>query len=214
MRETASDLAIDAAANTPFRVVQVSGKIPLNLYDAYGRRVPNADLFDITAADLRQLGTETKTLDVVQPWPYGYAPYELALRRENLNKKVIVLAHSLGAAAVLRFLSENGQIELDSLICIAPSRGMNWSEQERELFGFHLDPDLIDRVPKMTFFHSSNDSLAIQMGGQELREVFPIAEHITVSNAGHFTHGTTPDGHFPELINHISNLATRQLAAA
>jgi predicted alpha/beta hydrolase family esterase len=124
--------------------------------------------------------------------------------RFDVGPETILVGHSCGGGFILRWLCENLDVEVDSVILVAP-----WLDPDRnvttDFFEFKVDPQLPKRTKKLVIFHSNNDMPSIHKSVAIIREEIPEIGYREFNNYGHFGADSMKTTEFPELLQECLN---------
>jgi predicted alpha/beta hydrolase family esterase len=105
---------------------------------------------------------------------------------ENAGDSVIIVAHSLGASLLLKYLTENKVItNIAGVFLLAPPF---WSGDEDWKQGLKLRPDFPEKLPKNIpfFFYHANDDKEVPQGHfGTYKKLFPVATFQEFESGGH-----------------------------
>ncbi|MFW5702986.1 MAG: class I tRNA ligase family protein, partial [Candidatus Dojkabacteria bacterium] len=94
-----------------------------------------------------------------------YQNYELQFNKINFDESSVVVAHSLGAAAIIDFILSK-KIKIKSLVLLAPSNDASGMYEEYKIKGFWSEEDrmgeLLDYVSEIKLIYSDNDEVYSQ----------------------------------------------------
>ena len=111
----------------------------------------------------------------------------------NIDQEAVLIGHSCGGGFLVRYLSENSDINPKRVILVAP-----WLDPKHELttdfFKFNIDSNLASRM-KIDLFTSSDDDDEMQISLQEIKEKIPGISMHEFTDKGHFC-----EEEFPELL--------------
>lgn len=151
----------------------------------------------------RQLaGRGVKVAIPALPLPYSpvYSDWEAVFPKADVSKDTGLIGHSTGAEFLLRWLSENKETEVNRLILVAPYR--DYAGKYGEFSQYTLDPELAERVGKLTILNSIDDDEPIQRRTHELTTLLPNAHLIELDGFGHFRIGHNMQSEeFPVLLD-------------
>ncbi|MEK9195841.1 MAG: alpha/beta hydrolase [Patescibacteria group bacterium] len=146
--------------------------------------------------------TITRDILAVAPEiPYAYEPkYEIwkkEVERFEIDSDTMLIGHSCGGGVLVRYLSENKDIQVGKVVLVSPSMGLEW--EDRSFFEFEIDPDLKSRTEGITIFTSDNDLPTCQKSSKIYADTLG-AELISLPNHGHFRFEEMGTEEFPELL--------------
>ncbi|HRV75934.1 MAG: alpha/beta hydrolase [Candidatus Nomurabacteria bacterium] len=111
-------------------------------------------------------------------------------------QRTAMIAHSLGCAAYLRWLSSQRSVGLGSLVLVAPWLGRR--VEDGSFSKFSIDKTLGQRVADIVIVNSKDD-----LGGgvpeaiDEIRAALPQAELVNLNGLGHFVTNNNMDPDYP-----------------
>ena len=119
-----------------------------------------------------------------------------------LDKKIVLVGHSLGGIFLIKYLSENIiSRKIDSLHLVSAPF---WVGKEIEKKGgFTFDNDLISltkQAKQIFLYHSKDDFIVPFSDSEKFVELLPSINMISFEDKGHFI-----GGDFPELVSNISS---------
>ncbi|MDB5164485.1 MAG: hypothetical protein JWL89_111, partial [Candidatus Saccharibacteria bacterium] len=143
-------------------------------------------------------GVHAQTPEIKEPYAPKYENWVREIERFEITPETILVGHSCGEGALVRWLSENKDIKVGKVVLVAP-----WIDVEKDdwpLFDFTIDPDIADRTAGLTIFHSDNDGPEMQSTSAVLKKTLNNYEHVEFHGYGHFTQRGMNTGEFPELL--------------
>ncbi|HEX7632700.1 MAG TPA: alpha/beta hydrolase [Candidatus Saccharimonadales bacterium] len=143
-------------------------------------------------------GVHAQTPEILEPYAPKYENWQREIERFELAPETILVGHSCGGGALVRWLSENPQIKVGKVVLVAP-----WIDVEKDdwpLFDFEIDSDIADRTAGLTIFHSTSDAPEIQSSIKVLQAKLNNYKYVEFENAGHFTRKSMKTDEFPELL--------------
>lgn len=146
-------------------------------------------------------GVFAVTPDVPRPFDPVYERWKTEVERyRDLVRDGVMIGHSAAASFYLRWLSENPELEPRQLVMVAPYLDLNG--KYGEFSSFQIDPELVERIGKITILNSSDDSDGIQQSVEVISQALPEAKIITLHGFGHFMVGNAmASPEFPELLD-------------
>lgn len=142
----------------------------------------------------------TYTPEIPQAWNPHYPIWKKEFERHDIEPTTMLVGHSCGAGFLIRWLSENPHINVDTVVLVAP-----WldPEQTTDFFVFDIDTHLATRCKKLTIFNSDDDGDSIQASVRLLRENIPGINYRQFHNYGHFVLSSLPTNELPELLQEL-----------
>jgi len=136
---------------------------------------------------------EIHTVAVEMPTSYypEYDKWKEELERYNISPETVLVGHSCGGGFLIRWLSENKNIEVRKLILVAPWLGVDPDQPfDKTFFDFDWDGNLSARVNDFIMFISTNDVREIKKSEEIIKNRLTGLKIIELENKGHFTlHG-------------------------
>lgn len=130
-----------------------------------------------------------------------YEDWKKEFERYDVGPETTLVGHSCGAGFLVRWLGENPHIKIDKLILVAPSLGLSW--EDRSFFDFEIDPELHNRVEKISIFVANDDRDVIQEAVKVYQTKIPSSKTIILEKGGHLTFSDMQTEEFPELLQEI-----------
>jgi hypothetical protein len=105
--------------------------------------------------------------------PHAYEPDYPVWKREferfEVTSETILVGHSCGGGFLVRWLSENKDVNVKKVILVAP-----WLDIDRivttDFFDFEIDPNLSIQVGELIIFNSDNDAADIHASVKKIRD--------------------------------------------
>ena len=152
---------------------------------------------------LLMLDWEVHTPEIFHAHKPTYDKWLRELNRYDLDKDTCLIGHSCGGGFLLRYLTENKNLQVDKVILVAP-----WLDPDREnstdMFDFNIDPSIEDRCSSLTIMHSTDDFEPIIKSMRIIKNDLPEAHYIEFADKGHFCFGDMGTREFPELLTELT----------
>ncbi len=139
------------------------------------------------------------------PAPYApeYEAWKEIVDQLPIDEETGLVGLSAGGGFIVRYLSERTDLTVERVVLVAPWHDRN-HEYGRDLFNYTIDPNLAQRVGRMTIFNSADDGANIQAGVTMLREAIPGIHYREFPNHGHFMLGNNmTTNELPELVEEL-----------
>lgn len=146
-------------------------------------------------------GVHAHTPEVHEPYAPKYENWAREIERYDVTPETILVGHSLGGGAVLRWLCEHPDVRAGRVVLVAP-----WIDVEKDdwpLFDFALDAHVAARTGGLTVFHSDDDFAELKSSVAKLQDTLLGATFVEFHTYGHFTadsSGAMKSTTFPELL--------------
>ena len=140
-----------------------------------------------------------QTPEMPRPYAPEFAAWRDIFERHGPDKETLLVGYSCGAGFLVRWLSENKEVQVGHVVLVAP-----WLDLERahgDLFDFIIDPEIVNRCARMSIVHSDNDHLPMQRTVQLLQSTLGNADYHEFHNYGHFCLKHIGGREFPELLD-------------
>lgn len=141
--------------------------------------------------------------------PNSYLPdyqvWKRELERFDITPETILVGHSCGAGFLVRWLSENKNINVGKVVLVAP-----WLDLEKSLgegndfFDFSMDEKLVSRTAGVTIFNSDDDDDSIQVSVQKILESISDIKLVSFHAYGHFCSSDMHTIEFPQLLDEVT----------
>ena len=136
--------------------------------------------------------------------PFAFEPqYELwkkEFERYDIGKDTILVGHSTGAGFIVRWLSQNKDVEVYKVILVGPYVDP-FHEIKEDFFDFEYDRKLAQQTKcGITIFHSDDDQESVQVSAKKLLEEIDDIKYVEFKNYGHFCFDDMKTIEFPELL--------------
>lgn len=143
-----------------------------------------------------------ETLEMPKPYAPNYKAWKKEFEKEVLDEETSLVGHSLGAAFLLRYLSETN-IEVDRVALVAP-----WLldiKNKIDFLNFELDKNLLNKVNDLRIFYSADDDKEILESVKKIEKTIPKIKSkvIKLADRGHFTFKDMGTYEFRELLNFL-----------
>ncbi len=139
-----------------------------------------------------------QTPELPKPFEPNYDDWCNTFNQYELESETILIGHSCGGGFLLKWLSEN-DIKVGKVVLVAP-----WIDPEKEtapeFFDFHIDPNTLSKVSKLTIMYSLDDYPDVVESVNLIREVLPNADYLEFEDKQHFTYKDMGTREFPELL--------------
>jgi predicted alpha/beta hydrolase family esterase len=150
---------------------------------------------------VRDIYTETPTVPFV--FKATYEDWKNAFERSyKIDKDTLLVGHSCGGGFLIRWLSENPNINVGKIILVAP-----WLDPFEDqhykvegLFDFTIDENLSNRVGEIQLFLSLDDHRSILETSKIIEDNIPSVNIVKFENKGHFCYSDLGGEEFPELL--------------
>lgn len=147
---------------------------------------------------LLQSGVLAQALEMPHPYKPEYSEWKKVFDCLPVDEDTMLIGHSGGAGFLVRWSSENPDIQAGKVALVAP-----WLDPEGELgndfFDFDLDRKLGERVEEIAIFVSSDDESSVITSVENLKQAWPDVRLFNFEHHGHFTLGDMGTREFPEL---------------
>lgn len=157
------------------------------------------------AAELNQRNIVATVPDLPEPYAPNYQAWWDRVKRYDINENTGLVGHSAGAGFIIRMLSENPNIRAERAVLVAPWHDRN-HEYGKDFFDYEIDPNLVERVGRITIYNSTDDGLAVHKSVELLRGEIPNIRYREFENYGHFmidNNMVSPE--FPALLGEMIN---------
>jgi predicted alpha/beta hydrolase family esterase len=134
------------------------------------------------------LAGELESKGIPVPYAPDYPAWQRVFERHDVTKDTAVIGHSYGAGFIIRWLSENKDRTLDRVVLVGPSHHKN-HESGRAFYNYDVDPNLAERVGKISILNSTDDTPNIQESVALLMDTIPGINYTEVHGFGHFMLG-------------------------
>lgn len=149
--------------------------------------------------ELTAKGVEVAIPALPRPYFPVYKEWKRLFEASQVGPQTGLIGHSAGAEFILRWLSENKQIEAERVVLVAPYK--DYAVKYGEFSKYVLDHAMVERIGKLTIFNSLDDDEPIQTRAHELVATIDRAELIELDGFGHFRIGhNMQNEEFPQLL--------------
>lgn len=181
-------------------VVFAHGKPPKERYDNPDLPKPHeANWFPWIKDQLEAEGIEVDIPALPAPYYPVYKDLGAVLLSSRIQSDTALVGFSMGAELWQHLLSENEQLTPEHLVLVAPWRDIDG--KYGDFSKYTLDPQIGERVGRLTVIVSLDDSERIQSNAQDIITAIPQANLIELNGYGHFMIGNNMTGpEFPELL--------------
>ncbi len=182
------------------KVVIAHGKPPKDRYVNPAMPKPHvANWFPWAKEQLESKGIPTAIPALPKPYHPVYQDWREVFMRQRIDENTALVGFSAGAEFLLRLLSEEERLTVEKVVIVAP-----WQDVENkygDFSSYNLNPQIRDRVGRLTIISSIDDSDRIQSNACNLAEAMPWAKSLQLNGYGHFMLGNNMTNvEFPELI--------------
>lgn len=136
--------------------------------------------------------------EMPQPYEPRYDKYVSVIENYHIDHETVLIGHSCGAGFLLRYLSENPELEPAKVMLVAPWLDPdNWLPTvsiNNDFFDFEIDTTLSDRT-ELHILYSTDDEEYINKSVVMIRTSLPNAHYHEFTDKDHFC---TPE--LPELL--------------
>ena len=127
-----------------------------------------------------------------------YADWKILFEKviNQLDNRLVLVAHSLGAAFILKFLSENSlSIEIKRIYLLgAPFDGEGMGSEKLNTFLQPHWPGKLEQIEeKLCFYHSTDDFAVPYRHFEDFRRMFPKASFRKFEDRNHFLQPEVPE---------------------
>lgn len=152
---------------------------------------------------LEETGISVAVPAMPRPFDPNYSDWRDVFETEAIDKNTGLVGHSAGAEFILRWLSENQDVEVHKVALVAPYR--DETGKYGDFSKYKLDNKLAERVGRITIFSSLDDTEAIQKNARWLSDSLPSSKLVELNGYGHFMIGNNMKSHeFPELCQELT----------
>lgn len=133
--------------------------------------------------------SKTTTLEVENLSNPSYKDYEEVFKQQPFSKDSVIVSHSLGARAILRYLIKKKK-KINTLILLAPATEPRDKDKEANYADLFNDDNLYSKleklVPNVHIIYSDNDELASVEMFEKFSELIPNSQQYLESDNGHY----------------------------
>jgi predicted alpha/beta hydrolase family esterase len=133
-------------------------------------------------------------LEMPRPYDGIYSEWVEVISSYKINSETVLIGHSCGAGFLLRYLSENQNLQPAKVIFIAPWLDPEPHELTTPFFDFKIDTTLAERTDLLIFM-SSDDLEGCLKSFEIIKSELPNAHYYEFTDKDHFC---TPE--LPELL--------------
>jgi predicted alpha/beta hydrolase family esterase len=147
----------------------------------------------------------TVAIELPKPWQPRYDIWKKEFERFDVGKNTILVGHSCGGGFLVRWLSENKDITVGTVVLVAPwlNPENNPLSDTADFFEFEIDPNVVSRTQAITIFNSDNDQSTIHESVDIIRQQIKGIGYKEFHNHGHFCLEDLGTEEFPELLDFI-----------
>lgn len=147
---------------------------------------------------------QTITPEMFKCYDPIYELWKTEFEKSKIDENTILVGHSNGAGFIIRWLSENKNINVEKVVLVAPWLDPD-NRKNNKFFDFEIDYNLLSRTNKFLIFHSTNDDREMQESLEIIKNKINNVKVRIFENYGHFTLGSMKTEKFPELLEEILN---------
>lgn len=163
----------------------------------------NAHWFPWLQKQLMIHDIKTDTPEVFKGYEQVWENWVTEIERFPINENTILIGHSMGGGALVRYLTEHPDITVDSVILVAPWLNLD-KVMDTNFLDFTFNPVIVHHARRFIILASDDDHQTIQKSTQFLKTNLPSATYIPFHAYGHFTSETMPSNTFPELLQLVT----------
>jgi predicted alpha/beta hydrolase family esterase len=171
----------------------------------YSNQYPSASNFHWIPWLQKQLmikGYNCQTPEVPYLYKAKWNSWEETIDTLQIDKDTILVAHSAGCGAFLKWLSKNKDVCIDKLILVAPF--IDPAKKYGDFLQCDLDKNLQDRIGDMHILYSKDEPvLNIKETVDIVMKQYSKTQYHEFENHGHFCLGDMGTEEFPDLLNII-----------
>lgn len=161
----------------------------------------NSHWFPWLTKQLMIKGIHTVAPEMPDSYYPEYFLWKKEFERFDIGSETILVGHSCGGGFLIRWLSENKDVEVGKVILVAPWVGTSPGQDfDKSFFEFEWDDNLADRTAGLTMFSSKNDAGPVQESMKIVRKRLNNLKEIIFEDKGHFTLGSMGTEAFPKLL--------------
>jgi predicted alpha/beta hydrolase family esterase len=143
------------------------------------------------------------------PFPFRprYDEWKKEFERFDVTPDTILVGHSCGGGFLVRYLSENKNIQAGKVVLVAPwlNPENNPESDTADFFDFEIDPDFPSRTKGVALFVSSDDMRTIIDSVDILKQKVKDLQVRQYTDKQHFTLGDLGTTEFPDLLSECLN---------
>ncbi|MCL2439346.1 MAG: hypothetical protein FWD15_02420 [Alphaproteobacteria bacterium] len=130
----------------------------------------------------------------------NYEADEAVLRNFVIDSDMRIVAWSVGAASILKYLCRNPDIKARHLVMLSPVVKPMPLIGKEYIDGLEISPELFKRFGRVDMFYSLDDPIPAVLESVEiLKKVYPGMNIHEFKNHGHFQEAAMGGREFPEL---------------
>jgi predicted alpha/beta hydrolase family esterase len=149
-------------------------------------------------------GVHAQTPEILEPYLSKYENWAREIERCGADSETVLVGHSFGGGAILRWISENRDVKAGKIILVAPF--LDPHGEVRPAFDFEIDPAAVSRtISGITVFHSDDDKPYIQDSVKLIKEKLKDFKYVEFQGHRHFTLKSMKTHEFPELLKECLN---------
>ena len=145
---------------------------------------------------------KTCTPEMFKSFDPDYDLWKSEFEKNDINETTILVGHSCGGGFLIRWLSENKNSKVGTVILVAPWLDPR-NSKNNDFFDFEIDSDLVSRTKKFLVFNSTNDMEDIKKSLEIIQEKIKNIKIRNFENYGHFCFSDLGTDKFPELLEEI-----------
>jgi len=140
--------------------------------------------------------------------PHSYMPdygvWKKEFERFDITADTILVGHSCGGGFLVRWLSENKELQVGKVVLVAPWLDPNKTiGSENLFFDFVMDENLTSRTKGVTIFNSDNDMQAVHISVKKIIGNIQNIKLVEFEGKGHFCLSDLGGEEFPELLAEV-----------
>lgn len=86
-----------------------------------------------------------------------YEKWKMEFGRFPVDEETILVGHSCGGGFLVRWLSENPEVQVDQVILVAPWIDPNKVLEAKDMFDFKINPGILNQARSFVMFSSEDD---------------------------------------------------------
>ena len=143
-------------------------------------------------------------VSIEPPFPFRprYDEWKREFERFDVTNDTLLVGHSCGGGFLIRYLSEQKNVQAGKVILVAPWINPDSYEvsDTADFFDFEIDPDFPSRTNGVTVFISSDDEPSVVKTVKILKATVSNLDIRQYNDKGHFTQKDLASREFPELL--------------
>lgn len=143
-----------------------------------------------------------QTPEIPNAWNPDYSTWKKEFERYDITPETGLAGHSCSGGFLVRWLSEQKDVQVGTVVLVAPSLGLDWEDQS--FFDFEIDPNIAARTKQLVIFGSNNDKPGCLQAIAKLRATIPNIKYKEFTGYGHFTPEAMGKNEFPELVQELT----------